>query len=95
MTSHPLHRRETIERLLTNSDPWLSCDDCFDETDAAVEALLATATPLDEPFRVHLGACPACHDEAQSLAALIAPDFALTPEQATERLDQAISQPNA
>ncbi len=91
MSSHPLCRTETVESLLTDTEPWLSCDDCFDGTDTVIEALLATATPLDATFRVHFAACPACLEEARSLATLIAADFDLTAKEATERLDDAIA----
>jgi len=91
MSTHPLRRPGTVESLLAATEPWLSCDDCFDGTDTVVEALLATATPLDATFRVHFAACPACLEEARSLATLIAADFDLTEQEAIERLDEAIS----
>ena len=75
------------ESLTALSEPWLSCDDCFEQTDVAVESLLATDGHLDDPFRVHLLRCPACHDEAVSLAELIGPELGLTPTEATARLD--------
>lgn len=80
-----------IGALTADSDPYLSCDDCFDETDAAVEAVLATREHMSEPFRVHLLRCPACHDEARSLAELIAPEHDLTAEQATARLEAELA----
>lgn len=61
-----------VERLTAKTDPWLSCDDCFDQVDYFIDAL-ATDSPaeLDEPLRVHLQNCPACLEEAESLLTLI------------------------
>lgn len=93
MTTHTPFSHEAVDRLLTDSEPWLSCDDCFDGHDAVVEQLLASNTPLTEPFRVHFNACSACLEDARSLAALIAPDHALSPDEAVDRLDTAITGP--
>ena len=87
MTEHRSIDSELIEALTAAGDPYLSCDDCFEQTDVAVESLLATDGHLDDPFRVHLLRCPACHDEAVSLAELIGPELGLTPTEATARLD--------
>ncbi|MCB1255797.1 MAG: hypothetical protein KDB26_01735 [Microthrixaceae bacterium] len=82
---------EVIERLTTLSDPWLSCDECFEQLDVQVDEVVGEAGSLDEPFRVHLLSCGVCHDEARSLAELIASDYDLSEAQAIERLDHAIS----
>lgn len=62
------------ERLTARSDPWLSCDDCFEQIDGYVEALAHGRPHLDEPLAVHLARCPACFEEAESLVALVAAD---------------------
>lgn len=62
------------ESLTANSEPWLSCDDCFDRIDGYVDALIRDGGVLDEPLRVHLARCPACHEEAGSLISLTADD---------------------
>jgi hypothetical protein len=82
-----------IDDLLTNTDPWLSCDDCFEGHDAVIEALLASDTRPDEPFRVHFNACTACLEEARSLAALVAADHGLSADEALRRLDDALTDP--
>lgn len=87
MTEHLPIDPVLIGALTADSDPYLSCDDCFEETDVAVEAVLSSEEHLSEPFRVHLLRCPACHDEAVSLAELIASDHGLTPEDAAARLE--------
>jgi len=85
----PLHP-QAIDRLLANTEPWLSCDDCFEQIDVAVEDALGSTASLTETVRVHLAACPVCHEEAQSLAALVAGDYGLTPLEAASRLDAAV-----
>ena len=95
MTADTPLSREALAALLTNSDPWLSCDDCFEHQDAVVEHLVASHTPLDERFRVHLNACGACLEEARSLASLLAEDLGLDPAEAVHRLDEALLTPPA
>ncbi|MGB3731848.1 hypothetical protein [Microbacterium sp.] len=79
-----------IELLTADGDPWLSCDDCFEQIDWVIEDSLCGAKPLPESFRVHLTTCAVCHEEARSLAGLIAGDFLMTGEEAIEHLDHAI-----
>jgi hypothetical protein len=84
---------EAIRRLTVATDPWLSCDDCFDEVDSAVEGVLTHAAPLTDPFRVHLQGCSVCYEEAHALAMLVAPDYALAPEDAAQLLESAVHGP--
>lgn len=65
---------EALERLTVDTEPWLSCDDCFEHLDTVIDALVHESRPLPERFRVHLAACAACEEEALSLATLIADD---------------------
>lgn len=65
---------EQVSRLIANTEPWLSCDGCFDEIDACMEALVAGADEIAEPLRVHLARCPACFEEAETLLILAAQD---------------------
>lgn len=90
MTGHLPLTPEAIARLTADTEPWLSCDDCFEQVDAAVEAFLDSGVPLSEPLRVHLLGCAACCEEAQSLAALIAGESDLTASDAVARLDDAL-----
>jgi hypothetical protein len=79
------------ERLMTDPGPYLSCDECFEQVDTRVEALLAgVAEPLTPAFRGHLLGCAACLDEASSLAELAAQDAGLDPETVRTRLEQAL-----
>jgi hypothetical protein len=93
MNGHPPPTPEAILCLTLVTDPWLSCDNCFDQIDTAVEALIVHGTRLDEPFRVHLIGCSACYDEALGLAQLIAPEFAVAAAQASEILRTVTSAP--
>ena len=71
--------REAVDRLLVDTEPWLSCDDCFDHVDAYVEQLLAGRLDAMPAMRVHLGGCPACAEEAATLLLLAATDADLRP----------------
>lgn len=67
-----------VARLTVATDPWLSCDDCFDGIDAVVEGLLERREPMPGAFRVHLRGCPVCHEEAEALATLVAAEHGLS-----------------
>ena len=61
-------------RLLTlSTEPWLSCEDCFELMDVYVERLLTDPGTRElEAMRVHLRGCAACAEEAESLLRLVA-----------------------
>jgi hypothetical protein len=63
-----------VEALLLDTTPWLSCDDCFEQMDTYVEAALRQEDPLDVAMTRHLEGCVACHEEAESLMALLESD---------------------
>lgn len=66
---------EATAALLTqNTEPWMSCDECFDLTDRCVEDLLERRQAPGEALSVHLAACPACYEDVASLLALVAAD---------------------
>ncbi|MBI4901583.1 MAG: hypothetical protein HY829_14075 [Actinobacteria bacterium] len=80
MNSSRKHVDLRAARLLTlDTEPYLSCAECFDRMDEYVEALLADPAYDDERMRTHLTACPACAEEAQSLMLLVAEDQSTTP----------------
>jgi hypothetical protein len=60
-------------RLLGPAAPELSCDQCFEMLDAYVELELAgAAADTHIPgMRPHLQGCSACHDDHDSLLALL------------------------
>ncbi|HZS30503.1 MAG TPA: hypothetical protein VFA37_04545 [Gaiellaceae bacterium] len=60
-------------RLLGSGEPALDCDECFHQLDRYVELELRGA-PVDSllpGMRAHLGGCPACEEERESLRALL------------------------
>jgi hypothetical protein len=86
---------EAIDRLTADTEPWFSCDDCFEHVDVVIDAIVGSSASLSDEFRVHLLRCPACHEEARSLAAIVAAEHGLSPSQAVARLDSAIEGPGA
>ncbi|WP_310961500.1 hypothetical protein [Nocardioides terrisoli] len=93
MRRHVPITADAAERLLAPTDPWLSCNDCFDRVDLELEAMLGRDEAPAEDFRTHLVSCAACRDETASLAALIAPDFGLDSQAAVEVLDRHLAVP--
>ncbi|EWT01490.1 hypothetical protein N865_10105 [Intrasporangium oryzae NRRL B-24470] len=88
MTPDPRRLTSTdAQRLIMPTDPWLSCEDCFELTDRFAEELLAhpDTTHLPEML-VHLHACAACAEEAESLIVLLAADVGADPAAALDRL---------
>jgi len=80
------HRRLTprdVENLLLDTEPWLSCDDCFELVDRYVEHLLAGDTTLPAMHR-HLRGCPACAEEAATLVVLAAQETGQDPAPALD-----------
>ncbi len=65
---------EAIEGLLTDTSPYLSCDDCFALIDVHVERTLADPDYEDPAMRAHLAGCGACQEEADTLVDLLTQD---------------------
>jgi len=78
MSRRTLGPRE-VEQLTLDAEPWLSCDDCFELVDEYVEELLAGALAARPEMRAHLRGCPACAEEAATLAILAAEEAGLDP----------------
>lgn len=62
---------ETIASLLLDTDPYLSCDDCFARIDEYVERRVADASYENAAMQVHLTGCGACAEEAEALEDLL------------------------
>lgn len=97
LSGEPVSGEHTIDagaarQLTLDTEPWLSCDDCFDQVDAAVDQLVEHAAPLPEPLRAHMAGCPACHEEAQALVTLVAGETGRDPAQALHRFDQQLDE---
>jgi hypothetical protein len=62
-----------ISGLLGPNGPEVGCDECFDRLDEYVELELAGEdAELRVPgMRAHFEGCPACHEEHESLLALV------------------------
>ena len=62
-----------IERLLGPDGHEVSCDRCFELIDEYVDAELAglDADARMPGMREHLEGCPACHEDHESLRALV------------------------
>lgn len=64
----------TLRRLLGPGEPEVTCEVCFAQLDAYVDAqVLGHDAEADVPgMAAHLAGCPACSDEHESLEALAA-----------------------
>lgn len=83
---HPQLTPDAIRRLTTSAEPWMSCDECFDEIDRYVETVLAANSHISPRLRAHLIGCSACFEEAWSLLLLAADDERADPGQALARM---------
>jgi hypothetical protein len=72
---------ELLARVLGPADPELSCEECFAELDRYVELAVADDAPDQRVpgMRAHLGGCPACAEEYDSLRELLAAEEAQGP----------------
>jgi hypothetical protein len=70
----PSRTADVLARLLGPADPELTCEECFEELDRYVELELAgrDADATVPGMRPHLEGCPACREDHDSLAALLA-----------------------
>ncbi|MET3921402.1 hypothetical protein [Arthrobacter sp. UYEF20] len=84
--SHRSLSREAAARLTVAAEPWLSCDDCFEQIDEYVEQVLAGTAVSVPAMRAHLIGCAACGEEARSLLLLVAEDEGIDPGPGLRRL---------
>jgi hypothetical protein len=65
-----------LRRVLGPAGPELTCEACFEHLDRHVELTLAgaDADAAVPGMRAHLEGCPACHEDHESLMALVAAD---------------------
>ena len=78
---------QAVRRLTLDTEPYLSCDECFDLVDRFVEALLSDPDHDMPALRTHLAGCAACAEEARSLICLVAEQEGLDPQPALRRLE--------
>ena len=71
MTSRTSPPDDVVARLTADTEPYLSCDECFARLDQYVEELVRNPQHQDEARRTHVLNCAACADEAESLLELL------------------------
>jgi hypothetical protein len=71
MTEKPIDAR--LRKLLGPGEPELTCEECFEQLDVYVERELAAADgeAAAPGMSAHLRGCPACHEDYESLLALV------------------------
>ncbi|MGN6575385.1 MAG: hypothetical protein ACTHKG_06840 [Nocardioides sp.] len=62
---------EVLAALTLDTEPWLSCDDCFRLMDEYVERRLGEPGYDDPAMATHLAGCAACEEEVRSLHDLL------------------------
>lgn len=90
MNSQPSWTDAVLAQAFGPFEPWMSCDECFDRSDAVVENLLDHNVSLPADFRAHLAGCAACRDEMESLAELAAADRGHDPAEGRAQLHAQI-----
>jgi hypothetical protein len=62
-----------LRALLGPAGPELTCEECFEMLDVFVDAEIAgdDAAVVVPGMRAHLEGCPACHEDYESLLALV------------------------
>jgi hypothetical protein len=72
----PPRAPDPLAPLLGPAGPELTCDECFEHLDRYVELELAgrDADAAVPGMRAHLEGCPACGEDHEALAALLASD---------------------
>jgi hypothetical protein len=63
---------EQARRLVVDTRPWMSCDECFDHLDEYVESSPGAAPEWLPAMSAHLSGCQVCREEAESLLLLLA-----------------------
>jgi hypothetical protein len=86
----PRLTEQTARLFALRTDPWLSCEDCFDRMDTFAEALLTRPGADDLAMRVHVAGCPACAEELESLVELVARENGLDAAPALRRLHEPV-----
>ena len=77
---------EMLEQLTLDTEPWLSCDECFRLVDRYAEDAVAGPTQDWRALEVHLRACPACSEEASTIVVLVAEDAGVDAQPILDRL---------
>lgn len=63
-----------VAAILVDTEPYLSCDECFARIDEYVERRLAHPAHEDTEMDTHLAGCGVCAEEAKTLEELLRQD---------------------
>jgi len=63
-----------IAGLLVDTEPYLSCDECFERIDQYVDRRVTDPSHADPGMDTHLAGCGACAEEARTLEDLLRQD---------------------
>ena len=68
------NRDDVMRALLGPAGPELTCEECFEQLDRYVDLEVEgrDADAAVPGMKAHLEGCPACHDDHESLRALVA-----------------------
>lgn len=86
----------TAGRFVVDTEPYLSCEDCFELMDQFADTVLAGSIPAGSSrpmdvvtlgsLRAHLAGCPACAEETAALVELVAAESGVDPARALRSL---------
>ena len=64
-------KRDLLSRVLGPAGPEVSCEECFELLDVYVDREVAGVDPRMPRMTAHFEGCPACHEDHESLLALV------------------------
>ena len=70
-TPRPPLSPAAVDALVLDTMPYLSCDECFDQMDTYVEAIVNEPGHHARAMAAPLRGCPACAEEADALTDLV------------------------
>jgi altronate dehydratase len=73
----PVLTEDAVANLLVDTEPYLSCDECFERIDRYVEQRLRDVSHHDVEdvaMETHLAGCGVCAEEARTLEELLRQD---------------------
>lgn len=65
---------DAVANLLVDTEPYLSCDECFERIDRYVEQRQRDVSHHDVAMETHLAGCGVCAEEARTLEELLNQD---------------------
>lgn len=86
MSENEVWEDKVLKQATGRFDSWMSCDDCFDHSDVAIDVLADYRGKLPEDFLAHLRGCPVCLEEVDALAAMAAIERGQDPQEIHDAL---------